>query len=37
MINIMTFKIGEFVLGIFKISIYAMTTYEHELIHIYNK
>ena len=30
-------EIGEFELGIFKISIYAMTTYEHELVHIYNK
>ena len=30
-------EIGEFELGIFKISIYAMTTYEHNLVHIYNK
>ena len=30
-------EIGEFELDIFKISIYAMTTYEHDLIHIYNK
>jgi hypothetical protein len=30
-------EIGEFELGIFKISIYAMTSYEHNLIHIYNK
>ena len=30
-------EIGEFELDIFKISIYAMTTYEDKLIHIYNK
>jgi glycosyltransferase involved in cell wall biosynthesis len=30
-------EIGEFELSIFKISIYAMTSYEHNLIHIYNK
>jgi glycosyltransferase involved in cell wall biosynthesis len=30
-------EIGEFELDIFKISIYAMTTYEHNLVHIYNK
>jgi len=30
-------ELGEFELDIFKISIYAMTTYEHSLIHIYNK
>ena len=30
-------EIGEFELDIFKISIYAMTTYEHDLVHIYNK
>jgi len=30
-------EVGEFELDIFKISIYAMTTYEHNLIHIYNK
>lgn len=30
-------EVGEFELGIFKVSIYAMTTYEHNLIHIYNK
>jgi len=30
-------EIGEFELDIFKISIYALTTYEHTLINIYNK
>jgi hypothetical protein len=30
-------EIGEFELDIFKISIYAMTTYEHNFVHIYNK
>ena len=30
-------EVGEFELDIFKISIYAMTTYEHNLVHIYNK
>jgi hypothetical protein len=30
-------EIGEFELDIFKISIYAMTTYEQNLVHIYNK
>ena len=30
-------EVGEFGLDIFKITIQAMTTYEHELVHIYNK
>ena len=30
-------EVGEFELDIFKISIYAITTYEHKLVHIYNK
>lgn len=30
-------EIGEFELDIFKISIQDMATYEHELVHIYNK
>jgi hypothetical protein len=30
-------EVGKFELGIFKISIQAMNTYENELVHIYNK
>ena len=30
-------EVGKFELGIFKIDIRSLTTYEHDLIHIYNK
>jgi len=30
-------EIGKFELGIFKIDVRSLTTYEHDLIHIYNK